>query len=453
MNTPYPLQNSDWGARRLALAALTLCLSMAAGTVGVSAQVDPATPTSSKGTGGGSGGGGDDGGGGDGGGGGGGGGGSHKVALGIAIEEGGDMAYLDAHTAAAGGNRPAMWVLRTAWGGNHPDFPMANANQLKSRGITPLIWWTPVDPANQNSPTYARHKNITRGDHDAYIRDYARDVKAFGDEVLIRFAHEVNSNFFPWSASKHDNSAGTFKNMWRHVHGIFEDEGVTNAKWIWSLAKEICSGGCNPFTVYYPGNAYVDVMGFTGYNWGAARNWASMWKTYKRPMINLMEISNKPIIAAETGSNRLGGDKPAWIRDGFREVYDAWPQLRGIVWTDVDLRASGHPDWRIASPAAGMTEYRKVASLSRFKGRTLFSANLSARAGGDRDKAGDKQRKSSNKPKDKKVRKATPRVDKGSNTTTVSSGKSKAGSATNKVTKRDRKKDKEPPAVVDTFSR
>ena len=44
-------------------------------------------------------------------------------------------------------------------------------------------WWTPQDPGDSNDPTYARHRNVTRGDHDAYIRDFARDLKAFDGDV------------------------------------------------------------------------------------------------------------------------------------------------------------------------------------------------------------------------------------------------------------------------------
>jgi beta-mannanase len=128
--------------------------------------------------------------------------------------------------------------------------------------------------------------------------------------------------------------------------------------------------GCNPYKAFYPGDAFVDYLGFSNYNWGAQRDeWVPMVKGFRRVTHDLASISGKPIVAAENGCNPHGGDKAEWIRAGYRAVYDELPQISAIVYLDADLRSMGHPDWRLSSPGAALAAYREIAALARFHGR------------------------------------------------------------------------------------
>ncbi|CAN5790961.1 hypothetical protein BH23CHL8_BH23CHL8_09960 [soil metagenome] len=431
---------------RLLLTAASLCVLLVGGTMSVAAvDYDPTRPTSNKqatspGGGGGGGGGGTD----------------RKVALGVAIPNGSDIQALDAFTASIGGNAPAIWAIWRSWGSVNPSFPMSVAYAVRERGATPFIWWEPVKPNDFSDPTYSRHQNITRGDHDAYIRQFARDAKTYGGKVLLRFAHEANSDYFPWSVSRFDNSNATFIAAWRHVHGIFQAEGATNVRFVWSVAKKACSGGCNPYTAMYPGDAYVDVMGFSAYNWAGAfggEGWTSMYQSYQRVTRLLREISSKPIMAAETGSNPDGGDKAAWIRDGYREVYERLPDVEAIVYLHADLRDVGHPDWRLSSPLAALSAYAEIAALPQFSARWPFRARTIRKVAATQDR--EKRRKSA-ATKVRKTEPATeqkPRVRKGTAVDEATKPESKATRATNRTSGKRRKTDPEPPATLDTFSR
>ena len=87
-------------------------------------------------------------------------------------------------------------------------FRPSSPTSCGQRGVTPFIWWQPTDPANPASSRYAGYQNIIKGKHDAYIRDWARAAKAFGRPVVVRFAHEMNGNWFPWSIGNHGNTPG-----------------------------------------------------------------------------------------------------------------------------------------------------------------------------------------------------------------------------------------------------
>jgi hypothetical protein len=421
-------------ARHLALAAASLSVLLVATSLPVLGEYDPGRPTSNEGSGSGESP-------------------ARRVALGVARPDVG-IGELDSFTAAVGA-RPAIWVIWSQWGrAATKDFPMAEAKALRDRGVQPMIWWEPVKPGDLSDPTYPRHRNIIAGDHDAYIREFARDARDFGEPVLLRFAHEINNDFFPWSVNSFDNSPATFKSAWRHVVDIFRSEGASNVKFVWSVAKKSCAGGCNPYLEVYPGDAYVDVMGFSGYNWGThpGKSWISMYESFRRVTSKLREVSSKPIMAAETGSNPLGGDKAAWIRDGYRRVYAELPDIEAIVYLDADLRDVGHPDWRIASPAAALTAYAEIAGLARFDTRSPFGARADKKAA--MGKQSKRVKKTTKQQSPASVAKNGPRVHRGNavDDTPRDPRNSAARSAKSKTTTKPKQKPA-PPGVLDPFSR
>ena len=323
---------------RLPIAALPLCLLLLAGTVPAALGVDarPATP-------------------------------QRKVALGMATWDGRNLGQLDWLSSAIGGRRPAIWVIWSQWGSDRTrGFPWQAARGLAARGVTPMIWWEPATPGKPRSARYARFANIAGGQHDEYIRRFARDARAFGRPILLRFAHEANGTYFPWSIGRFGNTPRTYKSAWRHVHRIFRRERATNVRFVWSVAKKRCPGGCNPFTRLYPGDRYVDQLGVSVHNWGRMRRWVPMYRGARGVTRQLREVSRKPIIVAESGSNPLGGDKARWIWNGYRKIYRKLPAIKAIVYLNADLRGLGHPDWRITSPRSALTAYARIAAMDQF---------------------------------------------------------------------------------------
>src|SRR5688572_299483 len=296
--------------------------------------------------------------------------GQRTVALGVSMWPGRSLAELDSFTTSIGGRTPATWSIWSQWGASPTrEFPTGVAKGVKERGATPIIWWEPVDPANLGSPTFARLANVVAGDHDAYIHRFARDAKAFKSPVILRFAHEGNGRFFPWGIGSFDNDAATYVAAWRHVRGIFRDVGAKNVRFLWSVSKQGCDGGCNAYLPFYPGDAYVDYMGFSSFNWAGDRDeWVPMARGFRQITNKLMEVSAKPIVAIETASNAEGGDKAAWITNGYPGVYTEFPRIVAIVYLNVDLRPND-PDWRLSSPAAALQAYATIAARPEFRGK------------------------------------------------------------------------------------
>ena len=136
--------------------------------------------------------------------------------------------------------------------------------------MLPLISWEPWDYRKESpivslrgdQPAYSL-ANIVNGDYDRYIRSWAKGVKGLGYTIALRFAHEMNGNWYPWGVFTNGNDSREYVRAWRHVHGIFTSVGATNVIWVWS--PNIIWNTFTHLSSLYPGNNYVDWIGLSGY--------------------------------------------------------------------------------------------------------------------------------------------------------------------------------------------
>ena len=245
---------------------------------------------------------------------------------------------------------------------------------LSSRGETPLVSWQ-LYQSGYDGPTIPLSQ-IASGAYDADLRRAAAEAKAmpFG-EIMIRLGHEMNGDWYGWSG---DPTA--FVSAWRHVVSLFRAEGVTNVKWVWSANV---NNGSYPFKAYFPGDEYVDYTGLDGYNWGTAgvgvNRWESLAQVFSSSYEELTQISSKPVIITEVSSGEVGGDKAAWIREGFlNTIPRKFPRVNAVVWFD----RNQEQNWRIDSSASSLAAYREVVASSIYGGPNPAPADTSYEAGG-----------------------------------------------------------------------
>jgi len=154
----------------------------------------------------------------------------------------------------------------------------------------------------------------------------------------------------------------------RHLHDIFEDEGATNVTWVWSINHvSVPDHKNNVYSVYYPGDEYVDWTSSSGFNWGTTSrysNWQPFMHWYERPCKYLNRIE-KPIIISEFGSVAKGGKKDAWIKDAYKRVR-ALSKVRGVIYYDsIERSTTSTQDWRVNSSKASLKAF-KVAIASDY---------------------------------------------------------------------------------------
>jgi beta-mannanase len=229
--------------------------------------------------------------------------------------------------------------------------PVAQLAAIARRGSTPEITWEPWDASkglHRAQPRY-RLRNIIDGKFDPYIRSWARSLAAFRRPVLLRFAQEMDGNWYPWDEHANGNRRGEFVRAWRHIHDIFAAERATNVKWIWSPAFAIRAQ-------QFPGPQYVDTLGLTCLNAGRrARGgrWRSFAKLCARPIGELHALAPAmPIQLSEVGTSASGGSQAAWIAGMFAYL-GMHPEVGSLVWFNV----RGAQDWVLQDSSPAQREF------------------------------------------------------------------------------------------------
>ena len=234
---------------------------------------------------------------------------------------------------------------------------------MASGGRIPLVTWE----AWENS-VGAPLTDIIAGSYDSMIKARAQAAKSFGQKFFLRWGHEMNGNWYPWDGSHNGANAAattTYVSAFRHVHDLFVSAGATNVLWIFCPnVDSVPNDAWNQWASYYPGDAYVDWMGFDGYNWGTVQT-TSTWQTFPTIASRIyagLAAKGKPIMIPETASTEQGGDKASWIAGVLPALEASFPQVKALVWFQMNKET----DWRIDSSTAARSAFVTMANDSYF---------------------------------------------------------------------------------------
>ncbi|MFI2754050.1 glycoside hydrolase family 26 protein [Cellulomonas sp. P22] len=270
------------------------------------------------------------------------------------------------------------------------------------RGMLPMLTWESRPSTSGNDvivePDYTLPQILgdpaagVAGRYDDYLHQYARDVAALGLPLAIRFDHEMNGIWYPWSeqtgtgASINGNRVGDYAATWRHVHDIFEAEGANDLViWVWApnIVNNLPTAlqGVDTLAGLYPGDAYVDWVGVSGYYRPPYKidNDNTFTYTYGRTLDLVRSLTDKPILLAEVGASEIGGKKPTWVRSFFEAfTRPANSDLIGFAWFNMAVSTYSEGqlitnDWRVDSRRTTLAEF--VAGVNnpaaRFGGKSL----------------------------------------------------------------------------------
>jgi hypothetical protein len=207
--------------------------------------------------------------------------------------------------------------------------------------VVPYLQWSFIQQEFGTAPITTR--DVASGAYDGYIRQYARDVKAYGQPLfVVPFCTEMNGNWWP-SCSPKANPALTqadFVNAWRRVVDIFRQQGVTNVAWVWALNTPLPEGQDwgwdNDWQAYYPGDAYVDWVGSDLYEWGQP-SWID-------PVYAFAVAHAKPYILPEFGvrgaySDMTHAEHVQWLTT-MRDYVESHPKIKAMTY----FNYKGNPD-------------------------------------------------------------------------------------------------------------
>ncbi len=192
-------------------------------------------------------------------------------------------------------------------------------------GYTPNV--LSGDTANEILPGGKYHAVFT-----AYldmIADYAKRVKG---AVLFRPFHENTGSWFWWGKAFCD--AETYKNIYRYTVEYLRDEkGVHNLLYIYGPGSEAETQA--DYAERYPGDSWVDMVGFDMYNTAPDPNsgWMASFEKELALVSQFAQDHGKLVAVTETGAANAtvkGDSQTALLRTGNKDL-DWYRRIQEIV--------------------------------------------------------------------------------------------------------------------------
>ncbi len=237
-----------------------------------------------------------------------------------------------------------------------------------------------------------------------------------GVDVFVRFAQEMNGSWYPWCQQPAAYVAA-FRKVARNVHlyapnsvmvwgpnyggrypfngGAYNAQpGTTDFEALDTNHDGVLTMDDNPYSPYYPGDAYVDWVGFTDYHWGNSWPWgendlpeagtfvANLTGKYngllgdERAVPNFYAIyavrHNKPFVLTETSAlynpDRTDGAsnydiKMDWANQVFASnLTTQFPRVKMILWFEhyKSEIGTGTVDWRVTYVPTILAGYQSV---------------------------------------------------------------------------------------------
>lgn len=228
-------------------------------------------------------------------------------------------------------------------------FPSATVAAVHGGNAAALISWEPWDwtaGGSLDQPAFSM-ASIAAGVHDETIATWlgAAQQATAGGRVIVRFAPEMNGDWNPWSPGVNGTTPGDVVAAWRHVHDVANSVGATSVEWMWN--PNVILPGSTPLWRLYPGDAYVDLIGLDGFNWGTSRP-GSRWQSFRElfePTVRRLRViaPDKPWGVAETASAGVGGSKAQWTQNALNQARRLGAEF--FVWFDFEKET----DWRLTS--------------------------------------------------------------------------------------------------------
>jgi beta-mannanase len=165
----------------------------------------------------------------------------------------------------------------------------------------------------------------------------------------------MNGFWYRWGTKQ--TTPAEFVAAWRHIHNLFTRAGATNVIWVWN-PNDIYPVPQVQLKPYYPGDAYVDWIGITGYfATTGPHNYADL---YAPTVTEVRSFTTKPFIIAET-SVQTGQAEVACARQLILRTVAQHPDVLGFIWFDYNKNGV---DWRVESrPILRAAVVKDVARL------------------------------------------------------------------------------------------
>jgi len=241
--------------------------------------------------------------------------------------------------------------------------PRSILDEAAAIGATPFIIWQPMVASNSKSAFYSTPK-IAAGKFDTYITLWATTIKEYEAPVYIRFAHEMNGSWYPWSAS----GSHSYIAAWRHVWSIFHKVGARNARFLWSpdgIIGHEQSAWQKEVSKWFPGERYVDYVGMSTVMFLATAKYGINY--YFNRLDFLKEHFRKPMILPEM--KVFQGARYSWLEE-LRHKLAQRRWIKMLLWSESASTAQALGEFRTGQMNWSLAKDPRARHLLRAAVRT-----------------------------------------------------------------------------------
>lgn len=247
---------------------------------------------------------------------------------------------------------------------NH-EFPLEFMQKNWKNGKIVEFTYQITTTNNEELFGYTPNIDMYKGNLDNEIRAFAKKAKEFGHPFLFRINNEMNSDWTSYSGVINLRDPEIYKENWKRIYRIFQEEGVNNAIWIFNPNdRNYPPCDWNNYLAYYPGDEYVQMIGVTGYNTGTyyLKEMGETWRDFDEIYDAIQKeyepfFSKFPWIITEFSTSSVGGNKVEWINNMFNTI-SKYKNIKAAVWfnyADFDYREEGlskvaRPYWLDETP-------------------------------------------------------------------------------------------------------
>ncbi len=173
-------------------------------------------------------------------------------------------------------------------------------------------------------------------DANEFDLEWNKILKKHGSEVLVRFMHEMNGNWYPW-AGRPDQ----FLDRWRE----FFTTKPTNVISVW-CPNVTYPGTKLPMGAYWPSGCQPSYVGLDGYQMNPGE---TADEVFRDSLVSIRLITDAPLLICETAAPRPGKNQRTWISDLRRVISEEGRgDVVGIVWFNEDKEQP----WKLGGKAS-----------------------------------------------------------------------------------------------------
>jgi hypothetical protein len=222
--------------------------------------------------------------------------------------------------------------------GTNGQIPNSADLPLIQGGRTLLASW---QPRIYSSDTNYSWTQIADGSLDSsVIIPQAQRIKALGStKIFLAFDSEMDDLSTHPVASY--GTPADYVAAYQHIYNVFKAQGVSNVIWVWTPTGY--SGNYSTLSQYYPGDAYVNWVGYDPYNFYQCNSNETTWRsptTLFSGFYNWVSdgglgtgAETKPMILDEYGSHDDAADPIAGDSDWYAQIpaaLQALPRLKAL---------------------------------------------------------------------------------------------------------------------------